>query len=167
VVRASRLFVGIGNMLKGDDGVGVYVAQRLADLSLPGDVEVYEAGTSGLELAAVLEERTKVVVVDAIDAGKEPGAVFRLTPEQLRPLRSESMSLHQAHLLDALEETALLDRAPAEVIILAVQVERVVTEIGLSPSMEQALPRILELSSKELELPAEIIKQTTATPSWR
>ncbi len=164
---ASRLFVGIGNMLKGDDGVGVYVAQRLAEFDLPEDVEVYEAGTSSLELAAVLENRSKIVVVDAVDAGHEPGAVFRLTPEQLRPMRQASISLHQVHLLDALEETALLGRAPAEVIILAVQAGRIETDIGLSCAVERAIPRVIELSLSELGLPAEYLEQATAVSSRR
>ena len=77
--RAPKLLVGVGNVLRRDDGVGVRVAQIMARLPLPPEVEVYEAGTVGVDAAWILEQRELVVVIDAIDAGAKPGTFFFTT----------------------------------------------------------------------------------------
>ena len=152
--RAPVLLVGVGNLLRRDDGVGVYAARALAsrvarpellaevqaEVQAEVEIEVVEAGTAGLTLAPLLERRARVVVVDAIEAGAEPGAVFCLPPEALEPASASGLSLHDVHLLHALAETELLERAPAEVVVFAVQVGDVSSGIGLSPAVERALP---------------------------
>ena len=148
--RPPKLFVGVGNILKRDDGVGVEAARRLAEFPLPRDIEVYDAGTVGLDAAAVLENRQLVVVVDGVDAGAEPGALFRFKPKQLRPGVKTTLSLHDVHLLDALDETRLLGMAPADVIIFGVQVGDLSTGIGLSPAVEKSLLKVLHLASRSL-----------------
>ena len=159
--RAPKLLIGIGNILRGDDGVGVEVVTRLARLSLPVDVEVYEAGTAGAELAAVLEDRELVVVVDAIDAGQPAGAVFRLAPETLQPAARGGLSMHDMHVLHALDETRLLGTAPREVAILAVQVANVALGIGLSPAVDAVVERVVELAARELGIPIDQAQDTS------
>jgi hypothetical protein len=43
----ATLIVGLGNPLRGDDGVGVRVIRLLTERRLPGNVEVVDAGTQG------------------------------------------------------------------------------------------------------------------------
>lgn len=155
--RAPKLFVGVGSVLCGDDGVGVRAAEIMRGLPHTPDVEVYEAGTALLELATVLEDRERVVIVDAIDAGAPPGEVFRLRPEQVRPQDTFPLSLHQLGLLHALDETYLRGRAPASVVIVAVQAGDLSVGTKLSPAVNASLPKILETAVHELELPREIL----------
>jgi len=154
--RAPKLFVGVGNVLCGDDGVGVRAAEIMMSLPLTSDLEVFEAGTALLELAAVLELRERVVVVDAIDAGAEPGQVFRLRPEQIRPRASTPLSLHQLGLLHALDEAHLRGRPPGEVVILAVQVGDLSGGMELSPAVKASLAELLEAAVDELDLSLDI-----------
>jgi hydrogenase maturation protease len=154
--RAPKLFVGVGNVLCGDDGVGVRAAEIMMSLPLTSDLEVFEAGTALLELAAVLELRERVVVVDAIDAGAEPGQVFRLLPEQIRSQEGLPLSLHQLGLLHALDETHLRGRAPGEVVILAVQVGDLSGGMKLSPDVKASLAELLEAAVDELDLSLDI-----------
>lgn len=156
VTRAPKLFVGVGNVLSGDDGVGVRAAEIMMGLPLTPDVEVYEAGTALLELATVLELRERVVVVDAIEAGAEPGQVFRLLPEQIRSQEGLPLSLHQIGLLHALDETHLRGRAPTEVVILAVQVGDLSGGMKLSPAVKASLLELLEAAVDELDLGLDI-----------
>jgi hydrogenase maturation protease len=162
---APKLLMGIGNVLRGDDGVGVEVATRTARLPLPPDVEVCEAGTAGLELASILERRQKVVVVDAIDTGGPPGSIYRLMPEDVRPTAGAGLSVHDLHLLHALDETRLLGTAPKEVVILAVQVADVSTGIRLSAPVRAAVPRVIALAARELEVPLDEPRGTPARAS--
>jgi hydrogenase maturation protease len=163
--KAPKLVVGVGNILQSDDGVGVRAVQLMAGLSLPNDIEVFDAGTSGLDTAPVLENRELVIVIDAIDAGTEPGKIYRMTPEQLSSQTGESISLHQANILDALAETKLLGNAPKQVIFYVVQIEDVSMGVKLTPPVERSLKKVLTLVLKELDLPADIIKHIDANAS--
>lgn len=145
--RAAKLFVGLGNELWHDEGMGVHAARSMASLPLPENIEVYDAGTVGIEAAWALERRSLVVVVDAIEAGAEPGAIFRFTPAELQPWTVPSpFSLHGTSLFDALDQTRLLGTAPDEVAVLAVQVGDVSWGLGLSPPVARSLERVVELA---------------------
>ncbi len=147
--------MGVGNVLWRDDGIGVHAAQIMSEWSVPPEVEVYDAGTVGLDAAVALEDRQLVVVADAVDAGAEPGTIFRFRPEELRPYACSGLSLHDVHLLDALDETRLLGTTPEEVVILAVQVGDVSSGLGLSPPVEAAMEDLLRLAARALGLPSE------------
>lgn len=73
---------GVGNVLRGDDGFGVEVAQRLAELPLPEGVRVVETGIAGIALVQELQEGWDcVVIVDAVDHGRPPGTVLVIEPD--------------------------------------------------------------------------------------
>ncbi|TWT45704.1 Hydrogenase 2 maturation protease [Phycisphaerae bacterium RAS1] len=162
-----RLILGVGNLLRRDDGVGIHAVRCLLsnadtrvgacqsrehrlpagahrrDADAPHSFEIYDGGAGGLELAVVLARRERVVVIDAIDRGAVPGAIAWMRPEQLQPAVRSGLSLHDFHLLDALAELELLEQAPREVRVLTVQVADVSSGIGLSPDVAPALAAIV------------------------
>jgi hydrogenase maturation protease len=161
-----KLFIGLGHVLRRDDGLGVRAAEVMASLSLPADVEVFDAGLGGWGLADVIERRDLVVVADAIDAGDEPGAIYRCPPDSLTPNVRGTLSLHDVHLLEALEKTRALGTAPQRVVILAVQIGDDSTGIGLTPAVERALDHVLVLGLRELGVPETVLDEArTATTS--
>ncbi len=151
--RASDLIIGIGNVLTHDDGVGVWASSMLSRLDLPDHIEVHDAGTVGLDATSLIEGRRKVVVLDALAADLEPGVICRMPAEELRPLVPATVSLHQVHLLDALDAAMLAGRPPGEVVFLAMQVVDTSTGIGLSEAVTEALPRLVRLACQELQVP--------------
>jgi len=74
------LVLGIGNVLMGDEGVGVYVARRLEVASLPENVQVLDGGTGSFLLLGAMQEAGQVVLIDATIDGNLPGTLRRLTP---------------------------------------------------------------------------------------
>lgn len=76
------LVAGVGNVLLGDDGFGVIVAQRLACLDLPKGVSVVETGIAGIALVHELQRRWDgLIVIDALDRGRRPGTVMVIEPD--------------------------------------------------------------------------------------
>ncbi len=77
------LVVGVGNVLQGDDGFGVEVAQRLARRTdLPPGVTVLEVGIGGMSMVQELfAGYDALIVVDAVDRGGEPGTTYLLEAE--------------------------------------------------------------------------------------
>ena len=80
----SRLLVaGMGNVLRGDDGFGVAVAQRLLQRGpLVPDVRVIEVGIGGIHLVQELMDGYEaLIVVDAVERGSAPGTVHLLAAD--------------------------------------------------------------------------------------
>ncbi len=148
----ATLIIGLGNPLRGDDGIGVRVAQALAKQKLPPGVEVLDGGTQGLGIVNLLEGRQRVIFVDAADVGAAPGQFRRFTLDEARlPGNDHHLSLHNANLRDALLLAQALDMLPSEVIIFGVQPDSLQWKASLSPAVETALPQLLEAISSQLK----------------
>jgi len=145
------LILGLGNLLLGDEGVGVQVAEELKGLELPDGVSVVEGGTAGLGLIGLMEGYQKVIIVDAADMGRPPGCVLRFTPLEAQLKTAEApLSLHQIGLGEVLALAEALEVAPAELVIIGIQPSRVEMGAGLSSEVEGAIPQIIRIILDEL-----------------
>ena len=118
--------LGCGNILFGDDGFGSSVAERLEKCGvLPENVSVIDAGTSVREILfdLILSEQRprKVIVIDAVDAKRRPGEVFRIDLDELPKNKIDDFTLHEMPTSNLLRE--LRDLCHVEVDIIAGQVE--------------------------------------------
>ena len=140
----ATLVIGLGNSLRGDDGVGVRVAQILAAQALPDDVEVVDGGTQGLGIVNLMEGRQRVILVDAADVGIDSGEFVRFTLDEARLLGDDRhLSVHAAGLRDALLLAQALEVLPDEVVIFGVQPVNLEWDSTLSPQVEAALPSLV------------------------
>jgi hydrogenase maturation protease len=124
---------------------------------LPDGAEVMDGGTRGLDLVAVFEGRQRVIVVDAAELGREPGEFRRFTTAEVH-LRGagRQLSVHSSGLGDALLLAEALDVLPQELIIFGVQPAKLDWGAGLSPEVEEALPKIVRGILAELDRPAPL-----------
>jgi len=78
----SILVAGIGNVFMADDGFGVAVAQRLAELELPAGVRVVDFGIRGIDLVhALQDDPDAAIIVDALPGDQAPGTLSVVEPE--------------------------------------------------------------------------------------
>lgn len=149
--RSVVLVVGLGNPLRGDDGVGPRVVAELKRRSLPKGVEVLDAGAAGLDLLQLTEGWDRVVVVDAADVGKEPGQFVRFTHNQARLVEAdEPFSFHHAGLAEVLALARALDRHLPPIVIFGVQPRKVGWGEGLSTDLESGLPILVDAVLEEV-----------------
>lgn len=141
--------LGIGNILMMDDGVGVEVASKLADLQWPENVKIYDAGTAIMNMLDVFLDNDKLIIVDALTGGYEPGSIYRLTPEQLSEWQTDLLSLHDVQVIDMFKLAALFNRQP-EVIIYGIEPYIIDFNLGLSAMMEERLPLLMKHIRQEL-----------------
>lgn len=108
------LVAGVGNVLRGDDGFGVAVAQALFENNTFGsEVTVFEAGIAGIALVQELMGGYDVIIiVDTVHRGGSPGTVYLLEPEVPKIEENFSNELHQS-----LADAHYSD--PSKVLILA------------------------------------------------
>jgi len=150
----SVLILGCGNILIGDDGFGPAVAQCLrSDYAIPEDVCVFDAGTSVREILfdTVLSEKkpSKVVIVDAMDCGREPGELFMLDIDALPEVKIDDFSMHQIPTSNLLRE--LRDHCGIEVVVIGCQVANTSNSVnpGLSEPVEAAVKPAAESIANE------------------
>jgi hydrogenase maturation protease len=79
----KTLIAGFGNMLRGDDGFGVEVVNRLGASALPAHIQTMDVGIGGMHFVLRLMEGFEVViVVDAVNHGQLPGTLYVFTPTE-------------------------------------------------------------------------------------
>ena len=130
------LLAGVGNVLRADDGFGVEVARRLADLSFPDGVRVVETGIGGIALVQELQEGwDALVVVDTVDLDRSPGTVMLIEPDVVDV---ETLSWDQRHDMLADMHLATPERALMLARALGVLPRRVL-EVGCQPEDAHAV----------------------------
>ena len=149
--QPATLILGLGNPLRGDDGVGPFVVKALLDRGLPQGVKALDAGSGGLALLQIMEGWDRVLVVDAADVGRQPGQFVRFRPDQAElGQRSDGLSFHETGLADALTLARALDQPLPEIIIFGVQPAHMDWGQGLSPDVSAAVPALMEAILSEL-----------------
>lgn len=134
------LILGVGNLLVGDEGVGVHVARELAAEDWPPHVTVLDGGTGGFHLLEHLQQHPRVILVDATRDGSPAGTVrsFRAaTPLECPP----ALGAHDIGLRDLLSAAALLGGwGEVQVVTIAVETLEPMC-LELSPTVAAAMPQ--------------------------
>lgn len=147
----ANLVVGIGNLIMGDDGVGVRVAQQLAESpSLPVGVRVLDGGTLGLDLLHHFEGVERLMFVDAVDWGAAPGSIIRMEGEEIPELFATRLSPHQVGLQDLLAVADLQGLTFSEMVLWGVQPASIDLGLELSPEVAACMPELMERVMKEV-----------------
>ncbi len=135
--------IGLGNVLRSDDGVGVHLVRALAQETWPSSVRIVDAGTPGLALLDLMEGAAHVVIVDACQLDSPPGTVRVFTPAEVRS-RTEGapLSIHQADVLGALRLGEAVG-VSAPVTLVGIQPASLEPGTELSPTLAQTLPDLL------------------------
>ena len=148
--RARIVVVGLGNLMRTDDAVGMLALQRLrAEPRLPEGVSLLEGGTLGLDLLYPLDGTTHLLALDAIDTGSTPGTLVRFAGEAVEDL-PVSKSVHLLGFSDLIGAMRLTGEAPAEIVVLGVQPEAIEWGTQLTPTVAAALPALVEAALAQL-----------------
>ncbi len=150
--RAPVLVMAVGNILRRDDGFADAVLKVLAEEELPHEVELFDAGTSIIDLMDVFHDRERLIVIDAVQGGQAPGTLYRFSPEEVEAEAIPTASLHQVGLLETLKLGNLVDCRPQSTVVIGVQPGSTELGIGLTPEVEAAVPGAVRLVKKELGL---------------
>ena len=142
--QRHTLILGIGSILRKDDGVGITVIDRLREHKLPAGVGLLDGGTAGIDLLSYLENLDRLIIVDALYADGKPGDIRVIAGEDLLE-RDIFLSGHYGRLSDMLDMVAALGKRPETTIIGIIPRDCESYEMGLSPEVADAVPRVLEM----------------------
>ena len=117
----KTLILGLGNVIMGDEGVGVHVVRALEKLSLPPGVECLDGGTGGFILLEPLQNADRVILIDAAADGNPIGTVTRTTPRFSRDY-PPTLTAHDIGVKDLLD-AFYMQGGTREVILYAVAID--------------------------------------------
>jgi hydrogenase maturation protease len=111
--------IGMGQRYRGDDAVGLLVAESVR-ASAPEGVEVLTEPSDALALLAAFEGADACVVVDSAQHGGAPGAVLRVGVDAAAATRVAATSSHGNALAEAVALGGALGSLPRRFRIVAV-----------------------------------------------
>jgi hydrogenase maturation protease len=145
VEPAPAMLIGLGNLILGDEGVGVHAMRRLeAEYAFAPAVELVDGGTSGLDLLPLLKDQQRLLLIDALAADAPPGTIRVIRNQEIRSALTEKVSLHHLGIADLLALAELLDCAPPEIVLIGVVPERMEMALGLSERLRERLPEVID-----------------------
>lgn len=154
VTAETALIVGVGNELLGDEGLGIHVVRSLAaESSLPAHAQVVEAGTALLDLIPEMARHSRVILIDAVQAGGEPGTLYRLDISAGSVLQrgpALPVSLHQWSILETLRTAEMLGLMPRQLTLLGAEPKVVEPGLELSPRLMSAADKIVAVLLREV-----------------
>jgi hydrogenase maturation protease len=151
--QEKTLVLGLGNVLMGDEGVGVHVVRAVEKHSLPANVECLDGGTGGFTLLEPLQSATRVILIDAAADGNPPGTVTRTTPRFSRDY-PPTLTAHDIGVKDLLDVFYIQGGGP-EVILYAIAIDpKQPISMELSEVTAQAAKVAVAEILAELSLPA-------------
>ncbi len=150
-METETLVIGIGNPLQGDDGLGACAVQMLANEVLPAGVQIEELGTPGWGLVNFLQGWQRVILIDAVCMGEEPGTWRRLEKDDIQLVASDQVSsLHEPGLAESLSLAQTLGLLPDEIVLYGVEPACIQPGGELSPAVRQAVTPLVKQILGEL-----------------
>lgn len=144
------LVVGLGNPVIRDDAAGLVAVEEARKILATSGIDLRDRldltldTSGGIDLLYIVENREKVLFVDAVSSGKaKPGSVFEIPFAELRDAPGgESFTTHYASLPELISLGQRLGMVmPREVRIIAIAAEdlETITE-SLTPRVKAAIP---------------------------
>lgn len=143
--------VGVGNVLRGDDAVGLEVA-RVVRHGLGGAVRVVECEGEPVGMLEAWDGCARAILVDATWSGAEPGTIRRVEAHDVPlPPELQRSSTHLLGVAESVELARALGRLPEQTIVYGIEGASFDTGAGLSNAVADAVPIVAAAILRELE----------------
>ena len=141
--------VGVGNLLLKDEGIGVHTTHALQQIDIPHNVRIVDGGTSP-DLPYYLENVDKLIIIDAVKTGGQPGTIYRFHPCDMNIESEKIISLHELGLEQSLRMMSLMGNEPKETVIIGIEPKELNWGTELEAELQQKIPEIINAVLKEI-----------------
>jgi hydrogenase maturation protease len=140
----TSLIIGVGNLYRSDDAVGILIARKLQDM-VPDRVSIKELSGEGTSLMDSWQGHDRVYVVDAVSSGSSPGSIHRMDASR-EPIPSKffSCSTHDFGVAEAIEMARTLGQLPKQLLLFGIEGENFQPGEKLSAEVEQAMELVAD-----------------------
>ena len=148
---SSKIAVlGIGNLLLKDEGIGVHVVQKLADIIKDKNIKMIDAGTHPDFQSLIDEDLDKLIIVDALKAGDKPGTIYKFSSDEVGLESEVLLSVHDIGVVNSLRMLALWGKQPKSTVVIGIEPETIDFELELSPEIDGKQGQIIDLVLREI-----------------
>lgn len=149
--RNHITILGIGNTLYTDEGLGVYALSSLEEIyRTDNQVNIVDGSTDGMSLLGPVEDTDYLIVIDAINAGKDGGTIIELRGDDIPAYYGIKMSIHQLGFQEVLLASKLRERYPKHIVMFGMQPTSLELGIGLSETNEAKLPELVKVVEQQV-----------------
>lgn len=134
----KTVVLGIGNRLLMDDGIGLYVANALKELS-SGDIHCVMGETDIDYCLDEVKGAEFLIIIDAAKLGKASGEVTAFSLDDVKAHNDLGLSMHNLHLFDMLEQIY----KDIKGIMIGIEPYMIDYNLGLSEELNIRLPEII------------------------
>jgi hydrogenase maturation protease len=135
-----------------DEGIGVHVVNKLEkDFEFSPSIQLIDGGVTGTDLLPYLEENDRVIIVDAVNFGQEPGFIGSVENDDILTRLTTKMSLHHLGITDVLSSLKLLGTGPDELYLVGIQPASITLKMEMSELIAKRMNRIIEVVLLKLE----------------
>jgi hydrogenase maturation protease len=147
----ATLVLGLGNLLRSDDGVGVHAIRRLQrDSIVPPRVVLMDGGTQGLSLLPHISGFRRILMIVAVDAGQPPGTIIRLEGDAVEKFPGKTL-VRRLGFADLMIALKFLGECPKEVIVIGMQPQSSDWSVELTAPVGRSLGELLAVVIAQLE----------------
>lgn len=145
----NTLVLGLGNVLLGDEGIGVRIVQHLhqnyADLK---GVTFLDGGTLSFTLAGYIDDADNLIIIDAAQLNDAPGQIAVYEGESMDRFvtGNRNKSVHEVNITDILALSYLGGQLPVHRALIGIQPEIIDWSSSLSAAVADAIPKVGDLT---------------------
>jgi hydrogenase maturation protease len=150
LANTQTTILGIGNLVRQDEGVGIHLLQALEG-KVPAQIDLIDGGTMGFPLLNIVETTHRLLILDAVDAGRPPGEVVVWHGDKVPYFFASKMSVHQVSFAEILNIAKFNNSYPAHIAVVGVQPHTLDWGTELSEIVSRALPQAVCCIQEVLE----------------
>ena len=146
----NLLILGLGNVLLGDEGVGIHIINGLKKKLLPDCVIIIDGGTMGLSLIDTISGFQEALVVDAVRGGNLPDLRFFSLKEIISETEGTGLTLHEVGFNNVLKLMDALGMKIPDITILGIRIDKISPGIGLSNQCRTVVSRAVTMIMEKI-----------------
>lgn len=150
--------MGFGNPVRSDDGIGMYVIERLQKIiGQNNGISIFDMGTAAFEVLFGLKGHNRIIMVDAVINSNEPvGTLFKVPAEEVlrAPQDDPLVFLHGMKWDQALSyaKKILGDDYPEDIQVYLIAVENTKLETEISNEVKLAGDKVVQHILEDVKL---------------
>jgi hydrogenase maturation protease len=143
-MNSKILVLGIGNLLMGDEGIGIHIVQEFQKINpFKNLVDVVDGGTGGFHLLSYFHDYRKIIIVDAAIGDKPAGTVETLKPKYSDDF-PKTLTAHDIGLKDLIDSASILGDLP-EIKLIIVYIDKFQNlDLEISKQVRMAIPKAID-----------------------
>jgi hydrogenase maturation protease len=139
----KTLILGLGNILMGNEGVGVKSIEYMEDKPIPENVDLLDGGTGGFHLLHLFSDYESFIMIDATITTGEPGEINVIKPKFASDF-PRSLTSHDIGLRDLMQSAELLEDLP-DIALITINIKELdEVKIGLTEEVNNVLPKVYD-----------------------